>query len=529
MPAYTSLLTALGWSLMDSIWQMAVLWTVYYILTAGNKRFSAAFKHNLILLFVFFGSEWFVYTFIQLSKEPANSFGLGFIPISTSANRWVPYLSTFYLFILIARLIQFGFHYYGFRKNKSVKSLLPALQSLADRHARLMGITRRVSVYLSDLAETAETSRFFKPLILLPVSLLTRLTPQQVEAILVHELLHIRRNDYLVNICISCFRSIFFFNPFAHLFYRALATERELACDDGVIEKGYEPSLYAEALFSLEKIRQVQPGFSMAADGNRPWLLMERIRRLLGKPPPPKKRFNPLLYFALLTAFVLFGLQQKNSTTEAAVPVTANQVPVIPVRYEMSKVEIKEPVIKMAVKSPIHYKINKKNAAPEIQHLPDPGMIPAEETKSLEQAFFAENNIVRNYSNQQSAGLTQDPVPVFPGTPYIPSESLSYEALPEVMAADSLHDILVQKGIKDIIVQSRIKITASLKELETEIEKNRKQLKEIEIKNRNLILSDQKNLKPILEKIHLQLKDKKKEIEQLRIRLQVSDEEIIHI
>jgi beta-lactamase regulating signal transducer with metallopeptidase domain len=51
-----------------------------------------------------------------------------------------------------------------------------------------MGIPRRIQVFVSEIAETAETSGFFKPLILLPVSLLTRLTPQQVEAILVHEL-----------------------------------------------------------------------------------------------------------------------------------------------------------------------------------------------------------------------------------------------------------------------------------------------------------------------------------------------------
>src|SRR5204863_1511455 len=125
----------------------------------------------------------------------------------------------------------------------------------ADRYARLLGITRRVQVYLSDLAETAQTGGFLKPFILLPISLVTRLSPLQVETILVHELFHIRRNDYLINICMSCFRSIFYFNPFAHLFYRAMARERELACDDGVLEMGFAPGIYAEALFSLEKFR----------------------------------------------------------------------------------------------------------------------------------------------------------------------------------------------------------------------------------------------------------------------------------
>ena len=81
MAAYVGLLTALGWSLLHSIWQMAVLWTAYYILTTDNKRFSAAGKHNLSLLFIVFCVEWFVYTFIHLLGEPAVPVISGFIPV----------------------------------------------------------------------------------------------------------------------------------------------------------------------------------------------------------------------------------------------------------------------------------------------------------------------------------------------------------------------------------------------------------------------------------------------------------------
>jgi hypothetical protein len=66
MSAYVSFLTILGWSLLDSIWQMAVLWMAYYMLTAGNIRISSAGKHNLILVFVFIGAEWFIYYLVHL-------------------------------------------------------------------------------------------------------------------------------------------------------------------------------------------------------------------------------------------------------------------------------------------------------------------------------------------------------------------------------------------------------------------------------------------------------------------------------
>ncbi len=78
MSAYVSFLTVLGWSLLDSIWQMAVLWIAYYMLTAGNIRISSAGKHNLILVFVFIGAEWFVYTLIHLSNESEKPFFAGF-------------------------------------------------------------------------------------------------------------------------------------------------------------------------------------------------------------------------------------------------------------------------------------------------------------------------------------------------------------------------------------------------------------------------------------------------------------------
>ncbi len=82
-----------------------------------------------------------------------------------------------------------GFNIYGRKKWKAANLISPVLQSFVDRYARVLGISPESTVYLSDLAETAETSGFFKPLILLPVSLVTRLSPQQMEAILIHELL----------------------------------------------------------------------------------------------------------------------------------------------------------------------------------------------------------------------------------------------------------------------------------------------------------------------------------------------------
>ncbi len=65
MPGFSTLLTALGWSLLNSIWQMAVLWSFYFLITAGIKRISAAGKHNLALAFSVIGSGWIISYFFS--------------------------------------------------------------------------------------------------------------------------------------------------------------------------------------------------------------------------------------------------------------------------------------------------------------------------------------------------------------------------------------------------------------------------------------------------------------------------------
>jgi Zn-dependent protease with chaperone function len=527
MSAYQSVLTVLGWSLLDSIWQMAVLWIAYNMITADNKLISPAGKHNLILLFVFVGTEWFVYTFIRLTIEPETFFLPGFIPVSSSANRWILCLCLIYLTILLIRLLQQGFHFLGTWRKKHAKLPSPDLQAFADRYSRLLGIHRKVEIYLSRLAETAETSRFFKPLILLPFSLVTRLSTKQLEAILVHELYHIRRNDYPINLCISFYRSIFFFNPFAHLFYKALARERELACDDGVLELGFAPELYAEALFSLEKFRQPQLGFSLAADGNRPWLLMDRIRRVLGKPETRKNVNNPLIIFTGLIAVALLILKPEIYVLPAVANITIKPTAVMPTRYELpgKRIEIKEN--KEVIEAKGLHKPEKITSQPNAK--PSIKAETAENSDPPDQAYFADNNIVRDYTNQPAADLSQGSISVSPGTPYVPSMSLSYEAPPVIVAADSAREIQMDNELREVIGLANMKAIADLKEIELQVEKNKRELTLIELQNQKHFLRDQQNVKPLLKKMQKQLDVKKTQIDRLRVRLEDSELEIIHI
>ncbi len=532
MTAFLSLLTALGWSLLDSIWQMAALWVAYGFLTTGYKRFSAAEKHNLALLFVLIGSSWFLLSLVQYLNEPKEHFISGFIPVSVKTNRWIPYLSGVYLIIITGRFVQSGFQYYTRNKCNDGLATPPMMQSFADCQSRVMGISRKVYVYISELAETAETCGFLKPVILLPVSLVTKLSARQIEAILTHELLHIRRNDYIINICMTCYRGIFFFNPFARFFYTAVERERELACDDGVLEMCYEADLYADALFCLEKYRHVHPDFSLAADGNKPWLLMERIRRLLGKTTIEKKPVRPVMIINGMMALFLFCLQQKSAPPVAVVSLSENFITIKPVQYKMKAIELSRANHELTVKIHVRNPNKKRKPVPEreTELVANAETVEASEAENpSEQIYFADHNEARDYSNQPAAPLKVEPIPAIPGTPYIASSSLSYESIPEAPAGDSTPQLTIPDGIQKQIADTRIEVSTSLRKMETELKKNNRQFKAMEIRNQKLIELHKKDIRPILQKIRIDLKNKKQEIDRLKIQLQVTDQEIIHI
>ena len=144
-------------------------------------------------------------------------------------------------------------------------------------------------------------------------------------------------------------------------------------------------------------------------------------------------------------------------------------------------------------------------------------------------AYYADNKMARDYSNQPDADLSQDPVPALPGAPFVPSVSLAYDAAPVIIAADSMRDIQVKNEARTIISIANMKAIANLKELEVQMDKNKQELTRIEIENQDLFLPDHRNMKPLLKKLQKQIESKKIQIDILRNKLEVSEAEIIHI
>src|SRR5262245_65780765 len=161
------------------------------------------------------------------------------------------------------------------------------LRRLCDR----LRAPRPARLLESALVKVPMVIGWLRPVILLPASALTGLTAQQMEAIIAHELAHIRRHDYLINLLQSVVETLLFYHPAVWWVSRRIRQEREHCCDDLAVAVCGDALTYARALLEMEQLRAAGPQLAMAANGG---LLMNRIRRLVGAQPKHADRFSGL-------------------------------------------------------------------------------------------------------------------------------------------------------------------------------------------------------------------------------------------
>jgi beta-lactamase regulating signal transducer with metallopeptidase domain len=217
------------------------------------------------------------------------------------------------------------------RRLKSVGlSSCPALwmRTLDDLRLKA-GISRQVRFSISALVQVPTVIGWLHPFILVPASVFTGLTPGQLRALLLHELAHIRRHDYLINVLQTVTETLLFYHPAVWWVSNRIRTEREHACDDVAVSICGDSLVYAHALTIVEEMRQEgrAPAFSMAADGGS---LVRRIRRLVS--PGVYQRESRSLASITLCAVValtfvagLLSLAKADGLTRAATVIPNNR------------------------------------------------------------------------------------------------------------------------------------------------------------------------------------------------------------
>jgi TonB family protein len=152
------------------------------------------------------------------------------------------------------------------------------LAAAFDRLAQRMGLARPVRLLLSPVSDSPSVTGWWKPVVLLPFSAVAGLTPEQLEAVLAHELAHILRHDYLVNLLQMAAETLLFYHPAVWWISRRIRHERELCCDDLAVQACGGALSYARALTALEKMRASRPALAL---GSTDGPLFFRVKRLV--------------------------------------------------------------------------------------------------------------------------------------------------------------------------------------------------------------------------------------------------------
>ncbi len=222
------------------------------------------------------------------------------------------YIFTFWVFgmLFLAFRMLGGFYYTQRIKHRRTIPIAVHWQQRVIRIAESLGVSKTIKLFESPFIKQPVVIGYFKPFILMPIGMITGLPQDQLEAIIAHEIAHIKRADYLLNLFQSVMEGLFFFNPAIWWFSSIIRKEREFSCDDLAIKHCGSRGALSHALLSIEELRGKSPAFSMGLIGNEKSLL-GRIRRMNDDKnrniDNQRKLFAAIMLITLFTTVILFS------------------------------------------------------------------------------------------------------------------------------------------------------------------------------------------------------------------------------
>ncbi len=308
--------SALGNSVLNSFWQMGLLWLGIIIISKYRKNMSPGVLGSLSFLALTIGFIAFITTFFVSLSTPETDAGLlVWIANNKVLEIIIYYAAAAYLLLLVVPVAKFvtGYHQVHLLRRKRL-SRAPGIYKIFMLDAKsYLGIKRKVQLWVSEIAEVPLTIGFFKPIILLPVAMVNNLSTAQVEAVILHELAHIKKNDYLINFIGQLMITVLYFNPFAKALFQIHNLEREKHADNTVLQFEYDHHQYATTLLQLAKQNFVSAQkFTLQASGDNAHLY-NRIKWIIDKKertvPPLKKVIASL---GMIVLFLLLSPTLQN-------------------------------------------------------------------------------------------------------------------------------------------------------------------------------------------------------------------------
>lgn len=307
---------ALGWMLIHSLWQGAIIAILLFLVLYFIKKKSAQIKYFLSFAALMGILVWAGITFINAYQYASEKQALktqmlnnpGYLKTILSAddapsgnlnNQQEPVINqntikfraffqrNFHIICLIwfagmlfmmARFTG-GLIYTRRLRTQKLIAISDEWEQIVKSLSHKLGIKRKVESFFSPLTRVPVTLGALKPIVLFPVSALTGLTPKEFEAAIAHELAHIRRHDYLFNIMQSMVEMLFFYHPAVWIISAQVRTERENSCDNIAVEATGNKIEYIRTLAAMQIKQTEQARLAMAFSAKRGSVL-QRIKRL---------------------------------------------------------------------------------------------------------------------------------------------------------------------------------------------------------------------------------------------------------
>ncbi len=377
----TPLAQAIGWALVHLLWQgllvAAILAATLALLSkqSANARYLASCGALVLLVILGAATAYRSYEGGRVSGVGSrNETGTIALPanldassgdlssdtrlptpdtrfeLSTFAKAQLPKVVLIWLtgVLLLSVRLLFGWLRAHAIAKRNATDAAPEWQRAARRLAHALNLRRAVQLLESAAVEVPTVIGWLRPVVLLPAATLTGLSTEQMEMILAHELAHVRRNDFFVNLMQAVVETLLFYHPAVWWISNRIRVEREHCCDDVAVSVTGNALVYARALTRLEELRVADAQAFIAANGGS---LIGRIRRLAGarveSPNAPSRFVAGAALLVVLVALIvapslpLRGEQQK--------PVDAKATP--KPQTAQSSVEVKAETVETDVET----------------------------------------------------------------------------------------------------------------------------------------------------------------------------------
>lgn len=297
---------AICWTLIHSLWIGLAIALFAGLVITLTRRSGAALRYRLLcgILVIFVIAAGVTFYMEMRTPAPVQSFvrsgGANYeyvakvmivqraVPYVSIQDRMAGFFNQYSNIIFTAWLLLFGLKslkmaggllYIQRIRNYRVHDVAEKYRQKIELFSGQIGIKRDVGLMQSELVKVPVAVGWLKPVILLPVGIILQLSPEQLESILWHELAHIRRRDYLVNILQGLVETIFFFNPGLLWLSSLIRSEREACCDDMVLNRMERKANYLEALLAVSSEDNSRVKLAMSVGSGKQ--LRDRMSRMV--------------------------------------------------------------------------------------------------------------------------------------------------------------------------------------------------------------------------------------------------------